>query len=134
MLDKRKVKIMTNLALYEQNQGEKDFRISEYYRKDYVGIHLWFTFFWVTLGYVLVVGIGLYMSLSMLTKLMSAAFFVFLVGGILIGYICILGIYMVATSYIYGEKHKKARARVRTYNRNLVKLLRLYDKENKKNG
>ncbi len=134
MLDKRKVKTMTRLALYEQNQGEEDFHISEYYRKDYVGLHLWFTFFWVTLGYIMVVGIGLYMAMDALTKILSGAFLIFFAGGILIGYICVLGIYMVVTGYIYGEKHKEARKRVRTYNHNLVRLLKLYDKENKKNG
>ena len=95
---------------------------------------LWFTFFWVTLGYVMVVGIGVYMAMDALTKIMSGAFLLFFAGGILIGYICVLGIYMVATSYIYGEKHKEARKRVRIYNHNLVRLLKLYDKENKKNG
>lgn len=134
MLDERKVKTMTRLALYEQNQGEEDFYISEYYRKDYVGIHLWFTFFWVTLGYAIVVGIGVYMAMDVLTKIMSGAFLLFFAGGILIGYICVLGIYMVATSYIYGEKHKEARKRVRVYNHNLIRLLKLYEKENKRNG
>ena len=37
MLDERKVKLMTQLALYDQTQGKEDFKISEYYRKDYVG-------------------------------------------------------------------------------------------------
>ena len=35
MLDERKVKLMTQLALYDQTQGKEDFKISEYYRKDY---------------------------------------------------------------------------------------------------
>ena len=35
MLDRSKVKLMTKLALYEQTQGKEDFKISEYYRKDY---------------------------------------------------------------------------------------------------
>ena len=39
MLDRGKVKLMTKLALYEQTQGKEDFKISEYYRKDYVGLH-----------------------------------------------------------------------------------------------
>ena len=39
MLDERKVKLMTKLAMYEETQGKEDFKISEYYRKDYAGMH-----------------------------------------------------------------------------------------------
>ena len=34
MLDERKVKLMTRLALYEETEGKEDFKISAYYRKD----------------------------------------------------------------------------------------------------
>ncbi len=40
MLDERKVKLMTQLAQYDQTQGKEDFKISEYYRKDYAGVHI----------------------------------------------------------------------------------------------
>ena len=33
MLDERKVKLMTQLALYDQTQGKEDFKISEYIEK-----------------------------------------------------------------------------------------------------
>ena len=34
MLDKRKIRLMTKLALYEQNEGREDMKISAYYTKD----------------------------------------------------------------------------------------------------
>ena len=33
MLDKRKIRLMTKLALYEQNEGREDMKISAYYKK-----------------------------------------------------------------------------------------------------
>ena len=39
MLDKRKVEVMTRLAFYEQTEGKKDFKVSEFYRKDYTSLH-----------------------------------------------------------------------------------------------
>ena len=39
MIDEQKVKLMTKLALYEHTQGKEDFKVSEYYRKDYVAAH-----------------------------------------------------------------------------------------------
>ena len=32
MLDKRKIRLMTKLALYEQNEGREDMKISAYYK------------------------------------------------------------------------------------------------------
>ncbi len=40
MLDERKVKLMTKLALYEETYGKEDFKISSYYRKDYASLHV----------------------------------------------------------------------------------------------
>ena len=51
MLDERKVKLMTQLALHDQTQGKEDFKISEYYRKDYAGVHILYTVLWVTIVY-----------------------------------------------------------------------------------
>ena len=40
MLDEQKIKLMTKLAFYEKREGKEDFKISEYYRKDYVSLHV----------------------------------------------------------------------------------------------
>ena len=131
MLDKRKVKIMTRLALYEQNQGKEDFRISEYYRKDYAGLHALFSFLWVTVGYVLLLGMIILACMDQIMEHMSSAFIVIMCGAILIGYIFLVVLYVVITRHIYNKKHKQARQRVKIYNHNLLKLMKLYEKENK---
>ena len=52
MLDERKVKLMTKLALYEETYGIEDFKISSYYRKDYASLHVIYAFLSVSVGYV----------------------------------------------------------------------------------
>ena len=64
MLDERKVKLMTQLALYDQTQGKEDFKISEYYRKDYAGVHILYTVLWVTIGYIAVWAIAMIAGLD----------------------------------------------------------------------
>ena len=54
MLDERKVKLMTKLALYEETHGKEDFKISSYYRKDYASLHVIYAFLSVSVGYVVV--------------------------------------------------------------------------------
>lgn len=57
MLDERKVKLMTKLALYEETHGKEDFKISSYYRKDYASLHVIYAFLSVSVGYVCLVGV-----------------------------------------------------------------------------
>ncbi len=131
MLDERKVKLMTRLALYEQTQGKEDFKISEYYRKDYAGMHMLFSFFWVTIGYVCVVALVVLAGLQPLLDKMSMQLLVTLGVIVIVGYLALVIIYLIITSHIYNKKHRDARQRVKRYNHDLLKLLKMYEKENR---
>lgn len=131
MLDERKVKLMTRLALYEQTQGREDFKISEYYRKDYAGMHILFSFFWVTIGYVCVVALAVLAGLQELMAKMAMNLVVMLGIIAVAGYVALVVIYSIVTSHIYNKRHREARQRVKRYNHDLTKLLKMYEKENR---
>lgn len=131
MLDERKVKLMTRLALYEQTQGKEDFKISEYYRKDYAGMHMLFSFFWVTIGYACVVALVVLAGLQPLLDKMSMQLLVILGVVVIVGYLALVIIYLIVTGHIYNKKHRDARQRVKRYNHDLLKLLKMYEKENR---
>ncbi len=131
MLDERKVKLMTKLALYEQTQGKKDFKVSEYYRKDYAGMHVIFSILWVTVGYMLLVVMAVFAGLETLMESLSLALLVTLGAGIVIGYLIVVIVYAVVTGCLYNARHKEARQRVKKYNHNLTILLKMYEKEKK---
>lgn len=131
MLDERKVKLMTQLAFYEQTEGKQDFKISEYYRKDYASMHAICSFLWVTVGYVCAVGLILMAGMETLMAKMSNGLIVTLALVVFISYFVLVILYVVITSHIYNQKHKQARQRVKRYNHNLSRLLKMYEKENK---
>lgn len=131
MLDERKVRLMTELALYEQTHGKEDFKISEYYRKDYVGMHMVFSFLWITAGYACLGAVVVLAGLQKLMENLSFGFLVTLVIGAGAGYLVILVVYLIVTNRIYNKKHKKARQRVKRYNHTLTRLLKIYEKENR---
>ena len=131
MLDQRKIELMTRLAFYEQTEGKKDFKVSEFYRKDYTSLHTICSVLWVTVGYLCVIGIVILMVLEDLLENMSTGVIVMLGGMILLGYVALIIIYAIITSHIYDEKHKEARQRVKKYNHDLTRLLRMYEKENR---
>lgn len=131
MLDERKVRLMTSLAMYEQGQGKEDFKISEYYRKDYTGMHILFSIFWTTVGYACLIALIILAGLDYFMAHMSVKLFMTLGIAAAAGYLAVVIIYAVISSHIYNKKHRNARQRVKRYNHDLTKLLKMYEKENK---
>lgn len=131
MIDERKVKLMTKLAMYEQTQGKEDFKISEYYRKDYAGIHVLSSFLWVSIGYVCVAALIFLAGLETLLDSMSNSLLIMLMLIFVVGYIGTVIIFSIISSHIYNQKHKEARMRVKKYNHDLIRLLKWYEKEKK---
>ena len=127
MLDEKRVKLMTKLALYEETQGNDDFKVSGYYRKDYVGMHMICTFLWVTIGYVCLAGLLVLAGMDAIISKMSVGFLITLMIVAVAGYFVIL--FLSLTSRIYNKKHQYARNRVKMYNHDLIKLLKMYEKE-----
>ncbi len=131
MLDKNKVKLMTRLALYEETQGKQDFKISEYYRTDYVGFHMLCTFLWTTAGYILAVALIALATMEVLIANLTGMMLIALGGAVVVGYVVVITIFLVIANRLYNEKHKQARHRVKQYNHDLIRLLRMYEREGK---
>ena len=65
MLDKDRIRLMTKMSIYEKNYRD-DFKIADYYRKDYASLKRWITLIWVTIGYaILFVSFCIYSSDSL---------------------------------------------------------------------
>lgn len=131
MLDENRVKLMTRLALYEQTEGKEDFKISEYYKSDYIGMHVICSILWVTVGYVIAGVLVVLAGLEDLMAKMSMGLLVTLLIGAVAGYFVTVIVFAVVTRHIYNKKHQDARQRVKLFNHDLIKLLKLYEKEKK---
>lgn len=131
MLDKNKVKLMTKLALYEETQGKQDFKISEYYRTDYVGFHMLCTFLWTTVGYICAVALIALATMEVLIANLTGMLIIALGGAVVVGYVVVVAVFLVIANRLYNDKHKQARYRVKKFNHNLIKLLRMYEREGK---
>ena len=129
MLDDRKVKLMTKMALYEQKEGKEDFKVSAYYRKDYASVHTIYSILWMTVGYILLIVLIGFAAMDSLTANMTLSVIVLLTGSIIIGYFLVVFIGGVASHQFYNNKHQEARSRVKKYNHHLIRLLKMYEKE-----
>lgn len=128
MLDKRKIRLMTKLELYDRKQGAKDVRISDYNRKDYVGYHKLTTFLWVTFGYVLFWGLVAVSIMDDLMKNLTTGRVLFLILLAVIGYVVVISGYLVLAHRLYNKRHAQARKRMRGYNHGLIRLLKMYER------
>ena len=128
-MDRKKVAVMTRMAFYEQSQGREDQRISQYYKKDYASLHMWFSLIWLTVGYVLLVG-ALFFSFS--DRLFSHThlnYYIRMGMAVVIVYLILLLVYGIASRTYYSDKHKRARNRVKKFMRDVVRLEKMYERD-----
>lgn len=131
MIDEKRVKLMTRMASYENNEGREDLKISAYYRKDYASIHMVYSILWVTIGYGCLIGLLGVCLFDKLMESMSMSEVMTMGVGAVVGYFVVVTAYAVVTRIIYSKKHQKARMRVKKYNHDLARLLKIYEKESR---
>ncbi len=120
------------MALYEQGSGQKDIMISQYYKKDYASLHMWFAMIWMTLGYILLVGVLLFTFSDQLFNHTQLAYYIRLGAGIVIVYLIMLLVYAIGSRAYFNDKHSAARNRVKGYMRDVVRMEKIYDRKGKR--
>lgn len=129
MLNEKRVKLMTQMAMYETKEGKEDFKVSAYYQRDYASLNTWITAVWSTIGYAIVAGALLLVYLEKILDNASLASMVVLAGVIVIGYIMTIIISAIISYEFYRKKHMDARKRVKKFNHDLISLGKMYEKE-----
>ncbi len=134
MINEEKVKIMTNLAMYEQGKGKKYLPVSKYYRSDYIGLALIKNFFLVTIGYCLIiVAVAVYFGEYLLENIHKMN--LVLVGiYIIVGYLIVLVVYSILTYIQYSVQYYRAKKSVREYYSQLTELNKIYAREEKRSS
>ena len=134
MLDIKKVRLMTELAHYETEEGKEDLKISRYYRSDYIGIGLLKNLLLITLGYILLWGLLIAYNLDFLLDNLHKLNFSFVIVEVVAGYIVVVVIYSAITYAMRFSRYLKAKKSVQEYYDKLDELVQLYGKSNRKAG
>lgn len=129
MLNENKVRVMTKMAMYESGQGEEDIKINRYYKRDYVSFKTLVSVLWMTIGYIMIVALGVCVFSDEILEQISVNFIIAFVIAIVALYLAILLLYVVGASRFYKKKYLDARHRLKKFNHNLTRLSRMYDKE-----
>lgn len=125
MLDKRRIRLMTKLAAYEQSGAKEDMKVSSYYKKDYIGLKTVIGAIWATIGYGIIAVLVVLCNLDTLLEGLSMQKLIMLAVAAIGGYAAVLIVYCICAAIFYGAKHRKASLQVKKFYHNLSRLERL---------
>lgn len=125
MINEKKVKLMTKMALYDAHDGKKDIILNEYYRKDYVSYHVITTLLWVTLGYILGLVLWGIVSYEKVMSQLNQNFLITFGIGVILGYIAAIFLFGIISYGVYEKKHNDAQKRMKKYKRDIMRLKRM---------
>lgn len=130
MLNEERIRIMANMTMYEDGKGKEDFRVNRFFKRDYIGLNLIYTFIWVTIGYAIIMALyGVMHFEELLTSLTDIEVLKQLGTRFVIGYVVILLFYLIVLRIYYGLVHKRASSNVREYYAQLRRLEKEYAME-----
>ena len=133
MLSEERIKLMTKMAAYEENEGRQYMSIGSYFRSDYMGKQIIRSIISATIAFLLVLGLYLFYHMESLMQDIYKIDLLALGKTILYRYAIFVAGYSVLTYIIYSFRYSRARKSLRKYYDNLKQLLAIYDIENKKN-
>lgn len=132
MLNIEKVKSMTKAAAYESGPEKKNIEISDYFRTDYLGLHMVKSGIAYAVSFVIIAGIWFmgkteYIML-MLTK---ADYLESLIKTLIILFVAGLAAYEILVYIYYSYKYAKAKKSVKGYHSHLKQIHKFYEEQEK---
>ena len=129
MVNMRKVRLMTKLAIYEKKEGKEDIHLGKFFRRDYVRLKNLQNIVTVTIGYLLILGmIGAYRMEYLISEAVNLDYIG--IGKLVLGvYVIIITIYVMVALVGYGLYYDYSRKKLSKYFRMLRLLRSFYQKE-----
>ncbi len=129
MLNIRKTRLMTKLAIYEKKEGKPDIHRSKYYKTDYVRLQMLRTILAVTFGYLLVLlMVVIYKSEYLIEQAVNLDYRA--IGTtVLVVYVILLTVYIVGAIIGYSIQYDMSRGKLSKYFRMLQIMRKLYKEE-----
>lgn len=134
MVNMRKVRLMTKLAIYEKTEGKEDIRLGKYFRRDYVRLKILHNIVAVTIGYLLVLAMVIAYQMEYLIKEAVNLDYIGIGKSILGIYIIIITVYVMAAMVGYGLYYDYSRKKLAKYFRMLRLLRSMYQEEELPSG
>ena len=126
MIDKDRIMLMTRMASYENTEGKKMIRITDYFRGDYVAFGMLKTAVAVTISFLTVVGIYVFCNADKFIAEFYETDFAVMLKKLTSTYAVVMVIYLLIAFILYSYRYTQARKSVRVYRKALKKLISMY--------
>ena len=134
MVNMRKVRLMTKLAIYEKKEGKEDIKLGKYFRRDYVRLKILHNIVAVTIGYIMVLAMVMAYQMEYLIKEAVNLDYIGMGKTILGIYVIVVTVYIMAAMVGYGLYYDYSRKKLAKYFRMLRRLRSLYLEEDEQLG
>lgn len=129
MLSQERIKLMTKMAAYEENEGKVYMSIGSYFRSDYMGMQVLRSILSATLAYLIVCGLYIYYHLETLLQDIYKIDLMALGKQVLLYYVIFVAAYALLTYVIYSFRYSRAKRSLKRYYRHLKQLAAICDIE-----
>lgn len=129
MLNQERIKLMTKMAAYEENEGKKYMSIGSYFRSDYMGMQVIRSVISGTLAFFLLAGLYVYYHFETMMQDIYKMDLLLLGRRVLFYYIVFIAAYSVITYVIYSFRYSRAKRSLKHYYYHLKQLAAIYDIE-----
>lgn len=129
MLSQERIKLMTKMAAYEENEGKKYMSIGSYFRSDYMEMQVIRSVICGTLAFFLLAGLYVYYHFETMMQDIYKMDLLLLGRRVLFYYIVFIAAYSVITYVIYSFRYSRAKRSLKHYYYHLKQLAAIYDIE-----
>ncbi len=127
MLNFKKIRLMTKLAVYEKKDGKEDIYLSKYYKTDYVRFQVLKSVITATIGYALIIALIVFYRMEYLIKNAVVLDYKLLGTYVLGFYLMTITIYGLGALILYSIKYDASRKKLSRYFKLLKRLEKIYN-------
>ena len=131
MLNQERIKLMTRMAAYEEDQGRKNMSIGSYFRLDYIGMQIIKSIVYGTIAFALVFAMYMYYGMEQFMQDIYKMDLMKFVEGVIYKYLIFLACSVVITYIVYAYRYSKAKKSLKKYFYSLKQLSAMYDLESR---
>ncbi|HKM22815.1 MAG TPA: hypothetical protein VJZ01_12335 [Lachnospiraceae bacterium] len=132
MLNEERIRLMTKMAAYEENEGKTTIPISNYFRGDYISFQVVKGAISATIAFALVVAMYVYYDIEIFLEDIYKMDIASLMKTVLTAYAAILIGYMLISYIVYSYRYTKAKKSLHRYFIQLRELHAMYEREGRR--
>ncbi len=129
MISKERVKYMTKLAAFEEREGKRCHKMTQYFRNDYVGVEMIKSFLMGTLAFGILFFMWLLCKMDTLMDDINSIDWAAFGTDLLIKYLVFIVVYLIVTYIVYNVRYTRGRRKIKVFYNDLKKVSRLYETE-----